>query len=187
MRTRDKIIGAATYLLESEKAITMEEVAREAAVSRATIYRYYSNVDVLAAEAALHMNADSLEKVVEDHYGTDWVKSFLGIQQYYNELAINNEGLFRKYLSVNLDPESGMNKRGARRVKALHLALDNHGVNLPKDQREKLVSLATLYMGIEAFIVMRDVCGLTNAQTMETLHWGLEMMLKGCWAEGKKD
>ncbi|CAN0601537.1 unnamed protein product, partial [Ectocarpus sp. 12 AP-2014] len=49
--TRDKIIESAQYFLNKGIEFNLEDVAGRTGVSRATIYRYYSNVQILAEEA----------------------------------------------------------------------------------------------------------------------------------------
>ena len=39
--------------------------------------------------------------------------------------------------------------------------------------------LATTLMGMEPFIVTKDVCGLDNEASKEVLRWGLELIIKG--------
>ena len=53
-RTRKDLLEAAARLSADGHAPSMEEVAAEALVSRATIYRYFPNVETLLAEAAAH-------------------------------------------------------------------------------------------------------------------------------------
>src|SRR6188508_3227022 len=52
-RTRKDLLRAAARLLESGRAPTMDEVAEEAMVSRATAYRYFPTVEALLVEAPL--------------------------------------------------------------------------------------------------------------------------------------
>ncbi|MEX0361849.1 MAG: TetR/AcrR family transcriptional regulator, partial [Allomuricauda sp.] len=47
LETRDKILKSAQYFLKKGKAFNLENVAQKSGVSRATIYRYYSNVEIL--------------------------------------------------------------------------------------------------------------------------------------------
>ena len=42
-----------------------------------------------------------------------------------------------------------------------------------------LKNISTVLMGIEAVIVSKDVCGLKNKETNDTLKWAFEMILKG--------
>ena len=52
-RTRKDLLAAAARLLKRGGTPAMDEIAEEAAVSRATAYRYFSSVEALLVEAPL--------------------------------------------------------------------------------------------------------------------------------------
>ena len=52
-RTRRQILEAAARLMQERRALTLEEIADAAQVSRATAYRYFPGLDALLAEAAV--------------------------------------------------------------------------------------------------------------------------------------
>ena len=52
-RTRKDLLQAASRLMKQGRRITLEDVAEEALVSRATAYRYFSSVDALLVEAPI--------------------------------------------------------------------------------------------------------------------------------------
>ena len=178
-KTRYKILASAQKYLGQGQDFTLEDVAQEAGVSRATVYRYYSSVEVLSVEAGLDLNIDSPETIVENFKGLPIEEQILGIQDYINRFTIANEATFRKFISVVLTSESPESKRGARRARALRLALQNAEVGLSPLETEKFIHIATLMMGMEALIVSKDVCRLSNEAALESLQWGLKMILKG--------
>ena len=180
-KTRERILQAAHRLQHKGGEFTLEKVAERAGISRATIYRYYSNKDVLSAEAVLDMRTRSPEQILLDQKNGSLEEAFLGIQEYYNQLAQDNERAFRKYLSVLLDEDNQVNERGARRVRTLTGAMDKYEVPLSQEEKKKLVYMATLMMGIEALIVTRDVCRLDEIESKEVLKWGLNTLLKGAF------
>mgnify|MGYP001595255558 CR=1 FL=1 len=51
LQTRSEILKSAQILLNKERQITLEKVAEHAGISRATIYRYFSNIELLTTEA----------------------------------------------------------------------------------------------------------------------------------------
>ncbi|TYA71616.1 TetR/AcrR family transcriptional regulator [Seonamhaeicola marinus] len=178
-KTRNNILTSAKKLLQKGKDFTLEDIAEDANISRATIYRYYSSVDVLSLEAGLDWQTKSPEEVLEPLNGLNTQQTILGIQDYFNNLAYNNEKAFRKYLSHAITTNSEEGKRGARRVKTLSLALQNNNLNLSEEDSQKLIVAATTLMGVEALIVTKDVCGLNNETSKSVLNWALEQMLKG--------
>jgi len=174
--TRDRILKSAQYFLKKGADFNLEDVAQKTGVSRATIYRYFSNAEILAAEAGLDINTLSPEVVFQKFQEKSLEERILGIQDYFNLLAIENENAFRKYLSVVLVSNSPEIKRGARRKKTLRLALKN--ADLDPDQKEDLANLLTILMGIEPLIVAKDVAGLNNEESMRLMTWGMKLILK---------
>jgi AcrR family transcriptional regulator len=178
-KTREKILKAAHAIQGRGEELTLEKVAEKAGISRATIYRYYSNKDVLSAEAVLDIKTLTPEQILSRYEGQDLETTLLGIQNYYNRLAIDNEPSFRKYLSVILNPDNPVSLRGARRVRTLLAALDQKDPGIKMEDRQKLTYMATLMMGIEALIVTKDVCQLNEASAEEVLQWGIKTLLAG--------
>ncbi|WP_228851810.1 TetR/AcrR family transcriptional regulator [Aegicerativicinus sediminis] len=176
LETREKIIESAQYFLKSGHNVNLDEIANRAGVSRATIYRYYSNVEVLLHEAGLDLSVLPPETIITDLGEVDINETILGIQDYYNDLALDNETAFRKYLGIAIASNDAKNKRGARRKKTLGLAFKN--LDLPKEDKVKLIDLFTVLMGIEPIIVTKDVCGLNNQQSKEVLKLGIDLILK---------
>ena len=184
LETRDKILTSAQYFINKGLEFTLEDVAKKSGISRATIYRYYSKIEILANEAGLDISTKSPEKIIENLKEKKLEEKILGIQNYYNTLAINHESAFRKYLCTVLASNSSEIKRGARRKRTLQLALENTSIN--RNEREKLVNLLTILMGIEPLVVAKDVSGLNNKQSMEIMKWGMQLILKGYFESEKK-
>lgn len=178
-KTRDKILQAAHRLQQGGGEFSLEKVAELAGVSRATIYRYYSNKDVLSAEAVLDMRTLSPDQILANLEDASLEEVFLGVQEYYNELSIENERPFRRYLSVILDEDNQVNVRGARRVRTLTTALERHQAPLSGEDKRNLIYISTLMMGIEALIVSKDVCQLGEQETRDVLAWGMKTLFKG--------
>lgn len=175
--TREKILCSTQELMNSGEKFTLEDVAEKAGISRATIYRYYSNIDILSAEAGLDINTKNPKTIYENLQGLEIKDKLLGVQEYYNNLALDNENAFRNYLSIVLTSDAEYSKRGARRSKTLKMVLEE--ANLTKSEITNLQNLFTVLMGIEPLIVTKDVCGLNNEQSKELLKWGMELLLKG--------
>ena len=186
-KTRNSILKAAQNFLSEGKEFSLEDIAEAIDLSRATVYRYFSSVEILSREAGLDLSTKTPKEIIDQTGSDDLIKSLVGIQKYFNQLTIDHETAFRRYLSVVINAEGKEEKRGARRQKTLTLALKNHDVIWSDQERENLVMVGTALMGIEPFIVMKDVCERTDEQAEELLKWGLEMMIRGIQAsyEGK--
>ena len=181
LQTRSEILKSAQVLLNKERQITLEKVAEHAGISRATIYRYFSNIELLTTEALLHthfLRPDELQKKVE---GLSLEETIHALQHHYNTISQEHELVFRRYLSVTLK-ESIISKkklRGARRVEALKLALKPFEGLLSKEDHKRLIHISTLLMGIDALLVCKDVCELNNDEANELLEWALDLILAG--------
>ncbi|MAW93622.1 MULTISPECIES: TetR/AcrR family transcriptional regulator [unclassified Leeuwenhoekiella] len=184
--TRERILNSAQEFMQQGRDFTLEEVAEQAGVSRATIYRYFPNSEILAAESALNVNTESCESIYQYAKASTRKQTLLNIQDYFNRLALDHEPAFRKYLSVLLNTTELSENRGARRPKTLQLALDDAQLNLSKEDLKNLKNIASVLMGIEPMIVTKDVCGLDNEQSMKLLQWGFEMMLNAIINQNKK-
>ena len=155
LETRSKILVSAQYFLNNGIEFNLENIAKRTGISRATVYRYFSNVDILAAEAGLDVSTKSPETICKNLKGVTIEDKVLEIQEYFNNLALDHEKLFRKYISIVLDSSTSTTKRGARRKKTLQLLLEKS--NFTNKEKEDLSNLFTILMGIEALKVTKDV------------------------------
>ena len=182
-KTRDRILNAAQKLLSEQSSFTLEDIARETELSRATIYRYFSSSEALSHEAALELGTTSSAEVLASISGDDMSEMIHGIQAYYNKLALDNESTFRKYLSIVITQPPEGRQRGARRHHTLALALDQFDKVLAEDEKKKVMVVATALMGIEPLIVTKDVCQLSDQDSIEVLSWGIKTLMKGLLAD----
>ena len=179
LKTRDAILQAAKSLMTKKKKINLEDVAEHAGISRATVYRYFSNIDLLFLEATLdfeHLSADEIAEQVKD---LPLKQGVLFIQNYYNTLALKNETVFRRYLSSALAESVNSKKklRGSRRVSSLQKSLTPFKDELGKDNFNKLINIASVLMGIDALIVTKDVCNMNETEANKLLAWALDAII----------
>ena len=183
LETRNKILASAQHYLNKGLEFNLEDIAQKTGISRATVYRYFSNIDILAAEAGLDFSAESPEDLFNNLKGNEIHDKILEIQDYYNKLALDHENLFRKYISVVLDSNTSTIKRGARRTMTLKMALEE--TNFTQKEKENLSNLFTILMGIEPLIVTKDVCNLNNKESIELMKWGIDLIFKGLEASNE--
>lgn len=180
LQTRAEILKVAKLLMKLKKKVTLEDVAQKANISRATIYRYYPNIELLFKEASLDIAHPLPLEVFESIKNLDLGNRVLRIQKHFNELAQTHETEFRRYHSqATVEAISSKQKvRGARRVKTLEMALDPFKGRIKKEDYSHLINSAALLMGIDALIVCKDVCGMTNKEADETLNWAMKKLIK---------
>lgn len=176
LQTRTKILEIARSFIAKGAVFSLEDVAKKAEMSRATIYRYYSNIDLLVAEAALDLQASTPELLQEELKSQSVEGKLLEIQEFYNDLVLSDEAAFRKYLSIVVIDENNGNNRAARRLEALRLVLGGN-VSVSPSDRQNFLAIASLLMGIEAIVVTKDICGLGNSEAKKVLEWGMEKLI----------
>lgn len=179
-KTRAKILKTVQRLLPKGGARNLEDVAQASGISRATIYRYFSNIDTLCSEASLDVHTKSPVTLFQEVKHLTLIDRVLYIQDYFNDLALQNEAAFRTYLSLYLkeDPNNPKrSSRGSRRTASLKLALIPLQNQLDVNTYNKLIAISTTLMGIEPIITTKDVCGLQDEEAKDALKWGLEIIL----------
>lgn len=181
--TRKKILVATQQLLEMGKEPTMEDIAEKAGISRATIYRYYTNVDAISTELLLQLNVPDPSVLLEQYKNSSLLEALLGFQKAYLQFALDNEKTSRKFLAAVLSSSNPKLQRGQNRISAIGAYFASNAIDLDLETKNKLKNISVVLMGIESIIATKDVCDLNTAESIETLKWGLEMIIKGCQKE----
>ncbi len=179
LATRKKILEAASKIAKLNKPLNMDEIAQTAGISRATIYRYYSNTDSIATELILHLNVPDGEKLAKKHVNDSLSEAMLGIQASYLDFILKNENPSKRFLGAFLSSSDPKLERGQNRITTIRNYLNSNGKAIKESDKEKLATIAVLLMGIEAILVTKDVCDLSTEKSKETLKWAMEMLLKG--------
>ncbi|GHG29172.1 TetR/AcrR family transcriptional regulator [Paracoccus aerius] len=162
-RTRAALLDGARTILMRGEVLTVTAAAREAGISKASAYRYFSDPALLAAEAGLHLKAASYEEITRD--AATLRDKLVAISLYFFDLAVANEAAFRTYLGLNLQAvaqsqDGRMPRRGARRIQAFMRALEGDKGISPEQARSIAAALG-MATGAEAMIVLFDVADLS--------------------------
>lgn len=189
LQTRTEILAAANRLLHQQKKITLEDVSKEAGISRATVYRYFSRIDLLITEASREIHHKSPYQLFENVKHLPVEDRVFYIQRHYNSQAQDHEPVLRRYLSAVLTEtvSSGKNIREDERFKTLAKVLIPFKSELGEDVLNKLIAASTILMGIDSLIVCKDVCEMQNSEADIVLRWALDMILKGIAVERTRD
>jgi AcrR family transcriptional regulator len=193
-RTRAAILAAAVELLEQGQRPTVAEVADAALVSRATAYRYFPTQEYLLFEAALESTRSDIDRELEENTLPEDPETRLEILiDALQKRIIAKEAAFRTMLRLSLEQfpeeeqyggESAPSRlRGGGRVRWIEQALAPVEGYFEEAHFRRLVSALSLCMGIEALIVLRDVCALKSSEAEEVLHWAARMLLRCSLAE----
>ena len=180
-RTRRDLVAAALQLLAAGRTPTVTEVADAAGVSRRTAYRYFPSVDQLLTEALLEGTRSDVEREIDAGSPEDSVAVRVDrLVKAMHDLTVNNEQLLRQMIRFTMDRdevEPGVPSRPSRRLDYVNKALAGLRDQLPAGDYERLVHAMAVVVGIEARIVLRDICGLEDAEILETEHWAAHALL----------
>jgi hypothetical protein len=98
-----------------------------------------------------------------------------------DEIAANEPG-FRSLLRLSI-AQTPSNQptvagiRGERRLHWIEQALEPIAGAVDERSRRRLANALALCVGAEAFVVLRDLCGLEPAEAEETLRWAALALL----------
>lgn len=176
-RTRKAIVRAASRLLERGDRPSLDDVAEEAGVSRATAYRYFPGLDALLSEAAV----DALVPDPEDLFGGDSPaepSARLGlVDETFERACREREMPLRLMLARSLERsvQPGGDEtplRQNRRVPMIEQAL----APLGGGYRPELVPALAMIVGTEGMIALKDVVGLDDSQARAVRRWAIEAL-----------
>ena len=190
-RTRNDILLAAGRLLGEGKSPTMEDVADEAMVSRATAYRYFPSLEALLVEAPIHGSVPDPAEIfsegdIEDPEDRiDAVESALHDMMYDNEIQLR--AMMLNSLKLSLENGEGVPVRQIRRMGFIEAALGPVRAKLGKRSYERLCAALCLFFGPESMIVFRDVLPLGKDEARKVKSWGVRALVRAALEEAARN
>ena len=190
-RTRVALVEAATALLREGMPPTVPEAAERAKVSRATAYRYFPTQDALLIEvAAIRPSVEPVETMLAELTTEDAEARLVKLLDTFVPILLENEAHMRTSLRVYLDTWLENQRRSddnpvreGRRMRWLDVVLAPARDQLSRGQYQRLRDALALTIGIEAIIVMRDVCHGDDDTFLERLRWTAVALLRAALAE----
>ncbi|MEO6340279.1 MAG: hypothetical protein ABIO39_09595 [Caulobacteraceae bacterium] len=186
-RTRAAIVEAAARLVKSGQTPSVADAAKAAKVSRATAYRYFPIPDALLMEVAGITPAYApVEAFVQAIDGGDAMQRLVQFAERVNATTFADEAQMRLALKVYQDIWFAGLSAGAqppplregRRMRWLEKVLEPERKGMAKQQWRRLQAALALTMGVEAMVVMKDVCRLDDEEAGEILRWAAQAILK---------
>jgi len=177
-RTRRDLLEAALRVSAGDGAPTLEAIAEEARVSRATAYRYFPNVDDLLAEAALHMafpGADCLSGASDDP-----LERLLLVDDAVDRMIAANETALRRMIASTAKlplQSTGVPARQNRRLPLIEAALEPARSKFSGRSYRQLTRALSLVIGTEAMLVLKDVLALDGAEAREVRRQAIASLL----------
>lgn len=186
LRTRKDLLAAASRLMKEGRVPNMDEVAREALVSRPTAYRYFRNIESLLNEAAVDSAVEISTRVLEENHSTDPEQRLLQAEAAMHRGTWENETQLRVMLanSVQRDPaDDSLPVRQNRRLPLIEAALEPARKQIGKKDYKRLCAALSLIFGTESMIVFRDVLRMDEAEARDVKTWAIRTLLRGALAK----
>ncbi len=178
-RTRKDLLRAASRLMKEGRNPTLEEIAEEALVSRATAYRYFSGVEALLVEAALDVAMPD-ESFFAGDGSEDVVERLLRADAAVAAMIAENEAALRAMLVHSL--QRGMDGsllpvRQNRRTPLIEQALAPARATLPAADFTRLAQALALVVGTESMLVFRDVLAIGADEAASIRAWMIRSLV----------
>jgi len=163
---------------------TLEEVAAEALVSRATAYRYFPSVEALVAEAAVDVAMPEPQEFFGDDASRDPVARLQRAETAVHDTILANEPLLRTMLAhaiqqgVQAEENGKLPRRQNRRTPLIEAALEPAREQFKSGSLKVLARALALIMGPEAWIVVKDVLQLDDAEARKVKRWAIRALVE---------
>ena len=182
-RTRKDLLRAASRLMKAGRNPTLEDVAEEALVSRATAYRYFSGVEALLVEAALDVAMPD-DSFFADDLSEDVVERLLRADAAVAGMILENEAALRAMLVHSL--QRGMEDAGTvgalpvrqnRRTPLIEQALAPVRAGMAPADFTRLSRALALVIGTESMLAFKDVLAITDEEAAAVRTWMIRALV----------
>jgi AcrR family transcriptional regulator len=183
-RTREALVAAARELLGRGVTPTVEEAAVHAAVSRTTAYRYFPNQRALVGAA--HPEIDRASLLPDDPPDDPEERLALVVAE-TTRIVLDWEPQLRAALRLSLEPGQeplGPVLRRGRVIGWLEDALAPLAASHPELDRTRLATAIRAATGIEAFVWLVDVAGVSREEAASTMRWTARALLRSALDDG---
>lgn len=183
LRTRKDLLQAASRLMRKGGQPTLEEVAAEALVSRATAYRYFPDVGALLAEASLDVEVPAPQTLFGDATTEDPVTRLEMVDMAMHDAVVENEPQMRRMLAhaithaLDASPGKGTPPRQNRRLPLINAALAPARTQFAPAALRRLEYALALLVGTEGVIVGKDVLRIEDAELRRVKRWAIRALV----------
>jgi AcrR family transcriptional regulator len=183
-RTRKDLLQAAARLLKQGRRPSLEEVAEEALVSRATAYRYFPGVDALLVEASLDTAVPEPADALRGAPPEDPVARVQRVDTALHDMIVANEPQLRLMLmhslqrSTHREADPSLPPRQNRRTPLIEAALAPARDRFRPADLKMLARALALVVGTEAMVVCKDVLQLDDADTRKVKRWAIRALVE---------
>ncbi len=176
-RTLEALVGAARSLLASGATPTVEEAAAEAGVSRTTAYRYFPTQSALMLAAYPEIARESVlgaDPPADVDARFELVFAEMARQIRENEVPLR--AMLRLSLEAPAERERLLLRKGRRRLWVAD-AFAPLQERMTAAEFDRLVLAVTVTTGIEAYVWLTDMGGLTGEAAFELMRFSARTLL----------
>lgn len=183
-RTRKDLLQAAYRLMQSGQSPSLEAVAAEALVSRATAYRYFPSIEALLLEAGLDVAAPSAEALFAPGAPTDPAERLERVDSAFHEMILANEPALRLMLARSVErvargeAPGDLPIRQNRRSPLIEAALDPLRDTADPATLDLAAKALAVVIGAESFVALKDVLRLGDAEARAVKRWAIRAIVE---------
>jgi AcrR family transcriptional regulator len=187
-RTRKDLLQAAARLMKQGKMPTIEDVAAEALVSRATAYRYFPSAEALVREAALDVAMPHPDEALRDVQSTDPVTRLERVDDAIHDFIVENETALRLMLAHSIeqsgrpDAEDQAPRRQNRRLPMIEAAIEPVRERFRPAALTQMINALAFIIGPEAVLVGKDVLQIDDAAVRESKRFAIHALVQAALA-----
>ena len=179
-RTRAAIVEAAKQLFAEGTTPTVAQAAEAALVSRTTAYRYFPTQESLLLELSVNVDVDDIEALVATPVPPpDATARAVEVLDMFNRHVAAEEVRYRTAMRLYLDlwlaataaGDDAPVVREGRRRRWFETVLAPVEEGLGPENGRRVVAALSVLAGPEAFTVLRDICGMTPDDALDTAEW----------------
>jgi AcrR family transcriptional regulator len=182
-RTRKDLLQAAARLMKLGGTPSLEAIAEEAMVSRATAYRYFPSADSLLVEASLDIAFPETEAILGGDAPSDPAARLERVESTIDAMITANEPGLRRMLIHSLErklrgeADGDTPARQNRRTPLIDAALEPARKEFKPAGLANLRRALALVIGTEAMIVFKDVLQVDDAEARRVKRWAIRALV----------
>jgi AcrR family transcriptional regulator len=168
-------LASAAAMIRSGKRPTVEEAALAVGISKRTAYRYFVSQEHMLADAALDALRPRMEELLSSVAASKDVYARIAIlAAALRRLAEEHEAELREMMRASLATVRSADgtpprARGNRRLDWIRLSLEPVRSRFSGQSFTRLTNSLAVCLGIDALIVLRDICGVSGREAEETM------------------
>jgi AcrR family transcriptional regulator len=181
LRTRKDLLLAAGRLMKRGVKPSMDEVAEEALVSRATAYRHFPSIDTLLIEVPIDESVSDPHALFGDDPSQDVEARIDRAEASIHDAVYRNEAQLRVMLANSIGRDAGNDAtppRQNRRLPLIEAALAPARSRMREADYKRLCAALAMIFGPESMIVFRDVIRLDEAAARKVKSWAVRALVR---------